>query len=281
MNIEELKKYIHVALLEDIGDGDHTSMSTVSDENKGSAYLLCKDTGILAGVEAATYIFDAIDPTLMVSVRIADGSPIKQGDIAFIVEGKDRSILMAERTVLNVMQRMSGVATLTRQYAEALKGFDTKLLDTRKTTPGFRLFEKWGVRIGGGYNHRMGLYDMIMIKDNHIDYAGGVENAINAVHTYLSNAGKNLKIEIECRTFAELETILKLGRIDRIMLDNFTPENATKAIELIDKRFETELSGGINLTTIKDYARCGADFISVGALTHSYTSLDLSLKALS
>jgi len=235
--------------------------------------------GVLAGVEVAREIFHAFDPTLKMTVFIQDGTEVKSGDIAFVVEGKIHSLLQTERLMLNIMQRMSGIATRTREYVKALEGTKTRILDTRKTTPGLRLLEKEAVRIGGGVNHRIGLFDMILLKDNHVDFAGGIENAIRGAQKYLAEKGKNLKIEIEVRTFDELAQVLQTGGIDRIMLDNFSPENTRKAVEIINGKYEIESSGGITFDTMLDYARCGVDFISVGALTHSVKSLDMSFKA--
>jgi nicotinate-nucleotide pyrophosphorylase (carboxylating) len=271
---------IDLAIREDIGDGDHTSLACIPLNANGKAQLLVKEEGIIAGVELAKLIFHKIDTSLLFTPILKDGDKIKSGDVAFYVEGSSQSILKAERLVLNFMQRMSGIATKTNSYTQLLQGLPTKILDTRKTTPGNRIIEKWAVQIGGGVNHRMGLYDMIMIKDNHIDYAGGIENAINKVVHYLKNNNKKLKIEIEARNLKELDEILKVGKIHRIMLDNFSFENLRTAIKLIDGKYETEASGGINEKTIRTYAECGVDFISVGALTHQINSLDLSLKAI-
>jgi nicotinate-nucleotide pyrophosphorylase (carboxylating) len=278
---KELLKIIDFALLEDIGDGDHTSIACIPDHAKRKAKLLVKDEGILAGVELAELIFKRVDPDLKIEVLIEDGTPVKYGDIAFYVEGSSRSILTAERLVLNFMQRMSGIASKTHQLAKQIEDLPTKLLDTRKTTPCVRLMEKWAVKIGGGHNHRFALYDMIMIKDNHIDYAGGIEQAITKVNAYLKAQHKtDLKIEIEVRNLEELKTVLKVGQVDRIMLDNFTPEQVKHALELIPRdKYETEASGGIDEDLIRFYALTGVDYISSGALTHSYQSLDLSLKA--
>ncbi|NOZ45576.1 MAG: carboxylating nicotinate-nucleotide diphosphorylase [Chlorobi bacterium] len=282
MNIIDkyLDSFIKIALEEDIGDGDHTSLACIPKENTGEAQLLVKEEGIIAGVEIAEKIFNKFDPNLLFEKFITDGSYIKKGDIVFIIKGKTISILQLERLVLNIMQRMSGIATETNKYVNKIKGLNTKILDTRKTTPGIRFLEKEAVRIGGGVNHRMGLYDMIMIKDNHIDFSGGIKNAINNTLSYLEKTDKNLKIEIEARSLEEINEILSIGSIHRIMLDNFCIEDTKKAIELINGKYETESSGGINYETIRSYAECGVDFISVGALTHQIKSLDLSLKAI-
>ncbi len=280
INDSVLNSIIERAILEDVGDGDHSSLACIPDNALGKAQLLVKEEGIIAGVDIATKIFMHFNPAIKINVSIQDGAAVKPGDIAFIVEGKVLDLLKAERLVLNVMQLMSGIATSTNIYVKKLEGLQTRILDTRKTTPGLREIEKLAVKIGGGVNHRMGLYDMIMLKDNHIDFAGGIEKAINAVHKYLNNIGKDLKIEVEVRNFDELNQVLQTGSIHRIMLDNFTPEDTKKAVSLINGKYETESSGGITLETIRDYAECGVDFISVGALTHHIKSLDLSLKAL-
>lgn len=264
---------------EDIGDGDHTSLSCIPTDARGKQQLIVKEDGILAGVEVARSIFRAFDPELKVTIFIHDGAEVKKGDIAFLVEGKVLSLLQTERLMLNVMQRMSGIATTTHRYVERLKGTKTRILDTRKTTPGLRLIEKEAVRIGGGCNHRIGLFDMILLKDNHVDFAGGIANAINGARRYCQEKGKNLKIEIEVRNFDELNEALACGGVDRIMLDNFSVEDTRKAVRIIAERTETESSGGITFDTIRDYAECGVDYISVGALTHSVKSLDLSFKA--
>lgn len=272
---EEIKYWFS----EDIGDGDHTSLSCIPQTEMGKSRLIIKDTGILAGVEVAEKIFHSFDPDLKMTVFLKDGASVKPGDVAFEVEGKVLSLLQTERLMLNIMQRMSGVATITAKYVKRLEGLKTKVLDTRKTTPGLRLLEKQAVKIGGGENHRIGLYDMILLKDNHVDFAGGIENAITSAKKYCAEKGKNLKIEIEVRNFDELNRVLKLGGVDRIMLDNFTPENTRKAVELIAGKYETESSGGITYDTLRTYAECGVDYISVGALTHSIKSLDMSFKA--
>jgi nicotinate-nucleotide pyrophosphorylase (carboxylating) len=274
-----IDQIIENALLEDIGDGDHTSLSTVPKEAMGKAKLLVKQDGILAGVDIAEKVFKKVDPEVKMEVLIKDGTPVKKGDIAFYVEGRSVSLLTGERLALNFMQRMSGIATQTNLIVEKLKGTTTKVLDTRKTTPNLRVLEKYAVTAGGGHNHRIGLYDMIMIKDNHVDFAGGVRKAIEAVQSYLKEKGKDLKIEVEVRSFEELNEAIETGGIHRIMLDNFSPEKLKEALVIIDSRYETEASGGITLETIRDYAETGVDFISVGALTHQIKSLDLSLKA--
>lgn len=280
MNIDELEnRLIELAFAEDIGDGDHTTLCCIPEDATGSSHLLIKEDGILAGVEVAKNVFAAFDPTLKVEVRIPDGSPIKVGDIAIVVTGKTRSLLQTERLMLNIMQRMSGIATMTRQYVERLKGTHTRILDTRKTTPGLRMLEKQAVEIGGGTNHRIGLFDMILLKDNHIDFAGGIENAIDRCHRYLKDKKLDLKIEIEVRDFGELQRVLDKGGVDRVMLDNFSVPDTRKAVKLIAGRVETESSGGITFDTIRDYAEQGVDFISVGALTHSVKGLDMSFKA--
>ena len=280
MNIDELEnRLIELAFAEDIGDGDHTTLCCIPEDATGSSHLLIKEDGILAGVEVAKNVFAAFDPTLKVEVRIPDGSPVKVGDIAIVVTGKTRSLLQTERLMLNIMQRMSGIATMTRQYVERLKGTHTRILDTRKTTPGLRMLEKQAVKIGGGTNHRIGLFDMILLKDNHIDFAGGIENAIDRCHRYLKDKKLDLKIEIEVRDFGELQRVLDKGGVDRVMLDNFSVPDTSKAVKLIAGRVETESSGGITFDTIRDYAEQGVDFISVGALTHSVKGLDMSFKA--
>jgi nicotinate-nucleotide pyrophosphorylase (carboxylating) len=267
------------ALREDIGDGDHSSLACVPENAMGKATLFVKDDGILAGVELAEMIFKRYDSTLKMEILIQDGTVVKKGDIAFHVSGSSRSILATERLVLNFMQRMSGIATQTFQIVSLLEGLDTQLLDTRKTTPGIRYMEKWAVRIGGGKNHRFALYDMIMLKDNHIDYAGGITQAIESTNAYLQKTGKSLKIEVEVRNEQELDEVLAFGKIDRIMLDNFTPKQISAVLPKIPAKYEIEASGGITLDTIRKYAETGVHFISVGALTHSFKSLDLSLKA--
>ena len=275
-----LKDFINNALAEDIGNGDHTSLACIPEKAISKAHLLVKDDGIIAGIKVALQIFNEVDPQLAIHLFLKDGDAVKKGDIVFIVEGKAQSILKAERLVLNCMQRMSGIATATHKIVAELNGLKTKVLDTRKTTPGVRLIEKMAVKIGGGTNHRFGLYDMIMIKDNHVDYAGGIEKSILAANKYLENNKLKLKIEIEARSVKEVKEILKVGKINRIMLDNFSIENLKTAVALIGGKYETEASGGITIDTIRNYALCGVDFISVGALTHSVKSLDLSLKAI-
>jgi len=271
---------IDIAIKEDIGDGDHTSLSCIPSEAKGKAHLLVKEDGILAGVDLAKTIFHKIDKAIVFEQFLNDGDKVKVGDIAFTVEGKSQSILQAERLALNFMQRMSGIATNTNYYVQLLEDTNTKVLDTRKTTPGLREIEKLAVKIGGGHNHRMGLYDMVMIKDNHIDYAGGIEAAINSTNQYLKTNSKDLKIEIEARNLSELNEILAVGDVHRIMLDNFSYADLRTAVKLINGKYETEASGGITDKTIRNYAECGVDYISVGALTHQIKSLDLSLKAI-
>ena len=275
----DYKKFIPIWFAEDIGDGDHTTFSSIPSDAKGKSRLIIKEAGILAGVEVAREIFRQFDPELKMTVYIHDGASVKPNDIAFDVEGKIRSLLQTERLMLNIMQRMSGVATRTREYVKLLEGTKTRVLDTRKTTPGLRLLEKEAVRIGGGTNHRIGLFDMILLKDNHVDFAGGITNAIRSANEYLKKNNKQLKIEIEVRNFDELQQVLSVGGIDRIMLDNFTPENTRKAVEMIGGQYETESSGGITFDTLRQYAECGVDYISVGALTHSVKSLDMSFKA--
>ncbi|MDH8701473.1 nicotinate-nucleotide pyrophosphorylase (carboxylating) [Dysgonomonadaceae bacterium PH5-43] len=270
---------INLAFREDIADGDHTTLSTIPDTAIGKVQLIIKEDGVLAGVEIAKKIFHTFDPALNITVFINDGAEVKYGEIAFTVEGKVQSLLQTERLVLNVMQRMSGIATVTRKYVKQLEGTNTRVLDTRKTTPGMRMLEKEAVKIGGGTNHRIGLFDMILLKDNHVDFAGGITNAINRAKEYLKEKGKNLPIEIEVRNFDELNEALGVGGIDRIMLDNFSVEDTRKAVEIVNRRFDIESSGGITFDTLRDYAETGVDFISVGALTHSVKSLDMSLKA--
>lgn len=280
LNQTDILRIVDNALLEDIGDGDHTSLATVPSAATGKARLIVKDHGILAGVELAQLIFHRLDPTLKLEILLRDGAVIAPGQIVLHVAGSSRSILSAERLVLNFMQRMSGIATKTNELAKLIEHLPTRLLDTRKTTPGIRLMEKWAVKIGGGHNHRFALYDMVMIKDNHVDYAGGIRQAIERTHDYLAKNGKSLKIEIETRNLEEVKQVLEVGRVDRIMLDNFTPDQIREALKLIDsERYETEASGGITEENIVQFAETGVDFISSGALTHSYKSLDLSLKA--
>jgi len=275
----DFEQLISLWFAEDIGDGDHTTLSCIPASAKGKSQLIVKENGILAGVEVAREIFRAFDPELKMTVFITDGAEVKVGDVAFVVEGKVQSLLQTERLMLNIMQRMSGVATRTREYVKALEGTKIRVLDTRKTTPGLRLLEKEAVKIGGGVNHRIGLYDMILLKDNHVDFAGGIDKAILRAQNYLKENGKDLKIEIEVRNFDELAQVLAVGGINRIMLDNFTPENTRKAVDIIAGKYETESSGGITFDTLREYAECGVDYISVGALTHSVKSLDMSFKA--
>jgi len=276
---ELLNSFIDNALREDLGEGDHSSLACIPESARGKAKLLVKEPGIIAGVNVARAVFSRISDQISINACLEDGTAVNQGDIVFEVTGNTRVILQAERLVLNIMQRMSGIATKTQQYVKRLHGLKTKVLDTRKTTPGMRFLEKEAVRIGGGYNHRMGLYDMIMLKDNHIDYAGGIKKAIQQTRIYLKKNNLKLKVEIEIRNLKELEEVLSIGGIDRIMLDNFTVDDTETAINMINGRFETESSGGITLENIRDYAECGVDFISVGDLTHHINSLDLSLKA--
>ena len=265
---------------EDIGDGDHTTLSSIPANTVGKSQLIIKEEGVLCGVEVAREIFRAFDPELKMTVYIQDGASVAYGDIAFVVEGKIQSLLQTERLMLNIMQRLSGVATRTREYMKELEGTNTKVLDTRKTTPGLRMLEKYAVKMGGGENHRIGLFDMILLKDNHVDFAGGITQAISGAQKYLKEKGKNLKIEIEVRNFDELQQVLDFGGINRIMLDNFSVADTRKAVEIIGNKYETESSGGITLTNLRQYAECGVDYISVGALTHSVKSLDMSFKAL-
>lgn len=276
---ELIDSLIDLAFAEDIGDGDHTTLCCIPADAMGKSRLLIKEAGVLAGVEVAKEIFHRFDPTMKVEVLIEDGTEVKPGDVAMVVEGKIQSLLQTERLMLNVMQRMSGIATMTRRYVKKLEGTRTRVLDTRKTTPGLRMLEKAAVKIGGGVNHRIGLFDMILLKDNHVDFAGGIDKAILRAQEYCKAKGKDLKIEIEVRNFDELEQVLAIGGVDRIMLDNFTPADTRKAVEIIAGRFETESSGGITFDTLRDYAECGVDFISVGALTHSVKGLDMSFKA--
>ncbi len=280
MENSELRKFILRNLEEDLGNGDHSSLACIPTEAYGKAKLLIKEKGILAGIRVASEVFAVADKNLKVEILLTDGTPVKSGDIAFYVTGPSQSILKTERLTLNIMQRMSGIATSTYEYVSRLDGLNTRILDTRKTTPGFRFLEKEAVRIGGGTNHRMGLYDMIMLKDNHIDYAGGIQNAIRKTREYLSEKHLNLKVEIEARSIEDIKKIIATGGVDRIMLDNFSVKDTLIAVKLIDGKFETESSGGITLETIRSYAECGVDFISVGALTHHVKSLDMSLKAI-
>lgn len=280
LTVDQLEdKLIDLAFAEDIGDGDHTTLCCIPEDAMGKSHLLIKENGVLAGVEIAKRVFNRFDPSMQVEILINDGIEVKVGDIAMIVTGKVRSLLQTERLMLNIMQRMSGIATMTRKYVKRLEGTHTHVLDTRKTTPGLRMLEKEAVKIGGGMNHRIGLFDMILLKDNHIDFAGGIVNAIERCHDYLEKNHLNLKIEIEVRNFDELQQVLDHGGVDRIMLDNFTVADTKKAVEMVAGRFETESSGGITFDTIRDYAEQGVDFISVGALTHSVKGMDMSFKA--
>lgn len=275
-NLDEL---IRLWFAEDIGDGDYTTLSCIPEIAMGKSQLIIKEKGVLAGVEVAKRIFAAFDSELKMTQLLHDGDEVNVGDVAFIVEGKIQSLLQTERLMLNIMQRMSGVATRTAEYVKLLKGTKTRVLDTRKTTPGLRLLEKEAVKIGGGVNHRIGLFDMILLKDNHVDFAGGIDKAIFRAKEYCNAKNKNLKIEIEVRNFDELSQVLAVGGVDRIMLDNFSPENTRKAVEMIGGKYEIESSGGITFDSLREYAECGVDFISVGALTHSVKSLDMSFKA--
>jgi|SRR5690554_719152 len=276
---KELRLIIENAIREDVGDGDHSSLACIPAEATGKAMLLVKDTGILAGVEFAKMIFDYVDSDMQVEVLLKDGTAVKYGDIAFYVTGKSQSILKAERVVLNCMQRMSAIATKTNYFVGLISGTKAKILDTRKTTPGIRAIEKWAVKIGGGENHRFALYDMIMLKDNHIDFAGGVSKAITQTKEYLKNQNKDLKIVVEARDLNEIEEILKNDGVYQILIDNFNFEDTRKAVAMINGKCFAESSGNINEKTIRDYAECGVDFISSGALTHSVYNMDLSLKA--
>ena len=277
---ELIDELLDLAFAEDIGDGDHTTLCCIPADEIGKQHLLVKEDGILAGVEIAKKVFHKFDPELKMTVFINDGAHVKPGDVAFVVEGRVRSLLQTERLMLNIMQRMSGIATMTAKYMERLKGLKTKVLDTRKTTPGMRMLEKEAVKIGGGMNHRIGLFDMILLKDNHVDFAGGIANAINKANEYIkANHKDGMKIEIEVRNFDELDEALATGHVDRIMLDNFTPENTKKAVDIVAGRCELESSGGITFDTLRDYGECGVDYISVGALTHSVKGLDMSFKA--
>ena len=274
-----IDRLIDLAFAEDIGDGDHTTLSTIPPTAIGKSKLLIKEAGVLAGIEIAKEIFHRFDPSMKVEVFINDGAEVKPGDIAMVVEGKVQSLLQTERLMLNVMQRMSGIATMTRKYVKQLEGTKTRVLDTRKTTPGMRMLEKEAVKIGGGVNHRIGLFDMILLKDNHVDFAGGIDKAIAGAKRYLKEKNKDLKIEIEVRNFDELQQVLNIGGVDRIMLDNFTPQDTRTAVEMIGGKYEIESSGGITFDTLRNYAETGVDYISVGALTHSVKGLDMSFKA--
>ncbi len=274
--IEEL---LDLAFAEDVGDGDHTTLSTIPADAVGRSKLLVKEDGIIAGIDIAEKVLHRVDPAIRIERILSDGTKVHPGDIAFYAEGSVRSLLIAERTMLNIMQRMSGVATMTRRYQDALSGLNTRVLDTRKTTPGMRILEKEAVKIGGGKNHRIGLFDMILIKDNHIDFAGGIENAIKRAQDYCRENGKNLRIEVEARSLDDIKKILATGGVDRIMFDNFTPELTREAVALVNGQVETESSGGITLDNLREYGETGVDFISVGALTHSVKGLDMSFKA--
>lgn len=276
---ELIDRLIDLSFAEDIGDGDHTTLCCIPEDAMGKSHLLIKEDGILAGVEIAKEVFARFDPTMVVEVLINDGARVHRGDIAMVVTGKVRSLLQTERLMLNIMQRMSGIATMTHRYVERIEGTGAHVLDTRKTTPGMRMLEKMAVKIGGGVNHRIGLFDMILLKDNHIDFAGGISNAINRCHAYLKERNLDLKIEIEVRNFDELNQVLECGGVNRIMLDNFTVADTKKAVELINHRYEVESSGNITLDTIRSYAEQGVDYVSVGALTHSVKGLDMSFKA--
>ncbi len=277
---ELIDELLDLAFAEDIGDGDHTTLCCIPADEMGKQHLLVKEEGILAGVEIAKKVFHKFDPELKMTVFINDGAHVKPGDVAFVVEGRVRSLLQTERLMLNIMQRMSGIATMTAKYMDRLKGLKTKVLDTRKTTPGMRMLEKEAVKIGGGMNHRIGLFDMILLKDNHVDFAGGISKAINKANEYIkANHKDGMKIEIEVRNFEELNEALATGHVDRIMLDNFTPEDTKKAVDIVAGRCELESSGGITFDTLRDYGECGVDYISVGALTHSVKGLDMSFKA--
>lgn len=278
-NEQLIDRLLDLAFAEDIGDGDCTTLCCIPEDATGQSHVLIKEPGILAGVEIAKRIFRKFDPSLQTETLLPDGTAVKPGDIAMVVRGKVRSLLQTERLMLNVMQRMSGIATVTHEYQQLLKGTHTKVLDTRKTTPGMRVLEKMAVKIGGGANHRMGLFDMILLKDNHVDFAGGIRNAIDRCHRYLKETGKDLKIEIETRSLDEIRQVMERGGVDRIMLDNFSVAQTREAVKLIGGKYETESSGGITKETIRGYADCGVDFISVGALTHSVKSLDISFKA--
>lgn len=280
LTVDQLEdKLIDLSFAEDIGDGDHTTLCCIPEDAMGKSQLLIKEEGILAGVEVAKRVFARFDPTMKVEVLMGDGTHVKKGDVAMVVTGKVRSLLQTERLMLNIMQRMSGIATMTHRYVQRLEGTGTHVLDTRKTTPGMRMLEKQAVKIGGGMNHRIGLFDMILLKDNHVDFAGGIVNAIDRCHAYLKEKGLDLKIEIEVRNFDELRQVLDHGGVDRIMLDNFNVADTKKAVDLIAHRYEVESSGGITFDTIRDYAEQGVDFVSVGALTHSVKGLDMSFKA--
>ena len=276
---ELIDDLLTLAFAEDLGDGDHTTLSTIPADAMGRSRLIIKEDGILAGVDIAEKVLHKVDPTIKMTVMLKDGTEVKKGDIAFTAEGPVRSLLIAERTMLNIMQRMSGVATMTRRYQDELKGLHTRVLDTRKTTPGMRMLEKEAVKMGGGTNHRIGLFDMILIKDNHIDFAGGIEKAISRANDYCRENGKDLKIEVEVRSLDDIRRVLSHGGVDRIMFDNFTPALTKEAVALVNGKVETESSGGITLENLREYGEAGVDFISVGALTHSVKGLDMSFKA--
>lgn len=278
-NEELIDELLDLSFAEDVGDGDHTTLSTIPADAMGRSRLIIKQKGILSGVETARKVLSKVDPSIRMEVLIKDGTEVDKGDIAFIAEGPVRSLLIAERTMLNIMQRMSGVATMTRRYQDELKGLHTRVLDTRKTTPGMRILEKEAVKTGGGTNHRIGLFDMILIKDNHIDFAGGIEKAIDRARQYCKDNGKDLKIEVEVRSLDDIRRVMEHGGVDRIMFDNFTPELTKEAVKLVDGKYETESSGGITLENLRAYGEAGVDFISVGALTHSVKGLDMSFKA--
>lgn len=276
---ELIEDLLDLAFAEDVGDGDHTTLSTIPADAMGRSRLLIKEKGILSGVEIAEKVLHKVDPSIKMEVLIKDGSEVNPGDVAFYAEGPVRSLLIAERTMLNIMQRMSGIATMTRKYQNELSGLHTRVLDTRKTTPGMRILEKEAVKAGGGCNHRIGLFDMILIKDNHIDFAGGIERAIERAQEYCKDNGKNLKIEVEVRSLDDINRVMAIGGVDRIMFDNFTPELTREAVKLVGGRCETESSGGITIGNLRSYGEAGVDFISVGALTHSVKGLDMSFKA--
>lgn len=276
---ELIDRLLDLAFAEDIGDGDHTTLSTIPADAMGRSRLIVKEEGVLAGVKEAEKVLHRVDPSIKMTVMIADGARVKPGDVAFVAEGPVRSLLIAERTMLNIMQRMSGVATMTAKYQDELSGLHTKVLDTRKTMPGMRIMEKEAVKIGGGTNHRIGLFDMILIKDNHIDFAGGIEKAIERARQYCKDNGKDLKIEVEVRSLDDIKRVMAIGGVDRIMFDNFTPELTKEAVKLVAGTMETESSGGITIENLRAYGEAGVDFISVGALTHSVKGLDMSFKA--
>ncbi len=279
-NKEELiDQLLDLAFAEDLGDGDHTTLSTIPADAQGRSRLIIKEDGILAGVDVAEKVLHKVDPAIKMNIMIEDGARVKKGDVAFTAEGSVRSLLIAERTMLNIMQRMSGVATMTRRYQDELEGLHTRVLDTRKTTPGMRMLEKEAVKIGGGTNHRIGLFDMILIKDNHIDFAGDIEKAIDRANAYCKENGKDLKIEVEVRSLDDIRRVLEHGGVDRIMFDNFTPALTREAVEMVGGKVETESSGGITIENLRQYGEAGVDFISVGALTHSVKGLDMSFKA--